>query len=309
LSDQAASRRISIVIPFFNEEESVRPLLDRIAEALQSTGVDYEVVAVDDGSRDRTFDELRAARDRDARVRVVRLRRNYGQTPAMAAGFEACRGDVVITMDGDLQNDPMDIPMLVGKLDDGFDFVCGWRKKRQDRWLSRKLPSRIANWLIGRITGVRVHDYGCSLKAYRASVVKGMHLYSDMHRFLPAMANMAGARITEVVVDHHPRRFGKSKYGISRTMKVLLDLLVVKMIMGFSSRPVHWFGILSLPFLFLGLVALAIGLQGNVNVSSVAVLLLFLFFQFMALGLLGELVVKSGDHHIKDLALRVEEER
>lgn len=309
MSDPATSVSVSIVIPFFNEEESVSPLLSKIREVLHPQGIDYEIVAVDDGSVDRTFAELRAARDEDPRVRVIRLRRNYGQTPAMAAGFEAARGRVVVTMDGDLQNDPVDIPMLLATLDRGFDFVCGWRKKRQDRWLSRKLPSKVANWLIGRITGVRVHDYGCSLKAYRASVVKGLHLYSDMHRFLPAMANMAGARITEVVVNHHPRRFGKSKYGISRTLKVLLDLVAIKMIMGFSARPVHWFGVLSLPFLILGLAAFVVAVEGHPNVSSIAVLLFFLFFQFMALGLLGELVVKSGDHRLTDLVVRAEEER
>ncbi len=297
---------VSVVVPFYNEVESIPPLIAKIHEALRPTGLAYEVIAVDDGSKDGSYEALVAEHERDTRVRVIRLRRNCGQTPAMTAGFDHCRGRVVVTMDGDLQNDPGDIPMMLAKMDEGFEFVCGWRQKRQDRWLSRKLPSKIANWLIGRITGVRVHDYGCSLKAYRGSLVKGFHLYSDMHRFLPAMAKLAGARITEVVVNHHARQFGVSKYGISRTVKVVLDLLAVKMIMSFSTRPAHWFGFIGLPILLCAVVALALVVTLNPNFVPISVLLFFLSFHFFALGLLGELVILAGDHHVKDLALREE---
>jgi len=297
---------VSIVIPFYNEEESIPPLLDAVRRAMESSGDTYEVIAVDDGSTDGSFVALEAQQRRDPHLRVIRLRRNYGQTPAMAAGFDHCLGEVVVTMDGDLQNDPADIPVLLEKIRSGWDFVCGWRKNRQDRWLSRKLPSRIANRLIGWITGVRVHDYGCSLKAYRASLVKGFHIYSDMHRFIPAMARLAGARITEVVVRHHPRRFGVSKYGISRTVKVVLDLLAVKMILNFSNRPAHWFGFIAAPTLLLASGALFYAVQSSPNFFPISILLFFLSFHFFALGLLGELVVLSGDYHIKDLAIRAE---
>ena len=300
--------RVSIVVPFFNEEESIPPLVQAVRDALDPVGITFELVAVDDGSSDRTHEVLAAEHEKDPRVRVLKLRRNYGQTPAMAAGFDHCRGDVVVTMDGDLQNDPADIPMMLSKLEEGFEFVCGWRKQRQDRWLSRKLPSRIANWIIGRITGVTVHDYGCSLKAYKSSLVEGFHIYSDMHRFLPALARLAGARIAEVVVRHHPRRFGVSKYGISRTVKVVLDLLAVKMILGFSNRPAHWFGGLALPALALSVGALSWAIQVDSNFIPISILLFFLSFHFFALGLLGELVILTGDHHVGDLALRAEED-
>lgn len=299
-------RLVSIVIPFYNEVESIPPLIAKIHAAMEPTGMAYEVITVDDGSADGSFDALVAERQKNAAVRVIRLRRNYGQTPAMAAGFDHCRGDIVVTMDGDLQNDPADIPMLLAKLDEGYEFVCGWRRKRQDKWLSRKLPSKIANWLIGRITGVRVHDYGCSLKAYETRLVKGFHIYSDMHRFIPAMAKLAGARITEVVVNHHHRQFGVSKYGISRTVKVVLDLLAVKMIMSFSTRPAHWFGFLGIPILLMAFGALLLVVRLNANYMPISVLLFFLSFHFFSLGLLGELVVLSGDHHVKDLAIREE---
>ena len=207
---------VSIVVPLHNEEESVVPLYHGITSACAALERPYEIVFTDDGSRDRTFELLKQIHDQDMRVKVIRFRKNYGQTAAMAAGFDHARGDIIISMDGDLQNDPTDIPLLLSKFNEGFDVVCGWRKDRQDKFWTRRFPSVIANWIIGLVTGVRIHDNGCSLKAYRASVIKRVPLYGEMHRFIPAMTTQADARIAEIVVNHHQRRFGASKYGIGR---------------------------------------------------------------------------------------------
>jgi glycosyltransferase involved in cell wall biosynthesis len=309
---------ISLVIPFYNEEQNVRPLAERVRSALAYSGISYEVVGVDDGSRDGTLRELEAAHAADPRFKVLKLRGNFGQTQAMMAGFDHARGQVIVTMDGDLQNDPTDIPQLVAKLDEGFDVVCGWRKDRKDHFISRKLPSKIANRLIGWTTGVRVHDYGCSLKAYRASVLRSLHMYSDMHRFIPAMVTLSGARVTEVVVKHHPRTAGKSKYGISRTLKVALDLVVVKMIVGFASRPAHWFGILSVPFFLMAIISFVLsftrhqhlleririaGEELNVTFPTIGILFSVVFLHCIALALLAELVLKTGDYRPGDARL------
>ncbi len=308
----ASVPELSLVIPFFNEEANVGPLAEQVRKALDATGLAYEVVCVDDGSRDGTCDQLHAVRRVDPRFQVMKLRRNFGQTQAMMAGFEHARGRTIVSMDGDLQNDPTDIPRLLQKLDEGYDVVCGWRKNRKDTYLSRKLPSRIANSLIGWITGVRVHDYGCSLKAYRASVVKGMHMYSDMHRFIPAIATLSGSKVTEIVVTHHPRTAGSSKYGISRTVNVLLDLVVVKMIVGFASRPAHWFALLSLPFFLMAGLSFLIAFADQIRLlqragigrpegmgltfATIGILFFFVSVHLTALGLVSELILKSGDY-------------
>jgi len=233
----------------------------------------------------------------------VGFARNTGQSAALSAGFQFARGEVIVSMDGDLQNDPRDIPTLLDKIREGHDVVCGWRKDRQDRFLSRRLPSVIANWIIGRITGVRIHDNGCSLKAYRAEVIRRVSLYSEMHRFIPAMSTLAGARIAEIVVRHHARRFGRSKYGISRAWRVCLDIVTIKMITSFAARPGRWFGMLGVPFLLLGPVVLAAaflaGLRGATEpwlvVSVVGLLLVFLGVHLVSLGIVGELAVSTGD--------------
>src|ERR1700678_3250331 len=244
---------LSVVVPLYNEEESLRPLYRSITDAVAPLGVSYEIVFVDDGSRDATVriaDEIARA---DARVCLVKFRRNYGQTPAMAAGIAQASGEVIVTMDGDLQNDPADIGALLRKIDEGYDIVVGWRFDRQDKLISRKIPSRIANALIAKVTGVPIKDNGCSLKAYRASLIKKIPLYSEMHRFIPAMASIAGPRIAEIKVRHHARQFGKSKYGLSRVYKVLLDLMVIKTVASFTSRPLLWFALLCLPLTLIGL--------------------------------------------------------
>jgi glycosyltransferase involved in cell wall biosynthesis len=232
---------VSVVIPVHNEAENVDRLYEALHRSLEELGRTYEIVVVDDGSRDDTYARLAPLAADDPHLRLVQLRRNYGQTAAMAAGFDHARGDIVVPMDGDLQNDPADIAHLLEKIDEGYDVVSGWRRDRQDT-IGRRVPSRIANWLIGRVTGVRLHDYGCTLKAYRADVMRDTQLYGEMHRFLPALAYQAGARITELPVTHHPRVAGKSNYGIGRVFKVLLDLMTVKFLSVWSTKPSYLFG-------------------------------------------------------------------
>ncbi len=251
---RTADLRLSVVVPLYNEEESVGPLIGAIREAMKAEP-SWEVVLVDDGSRDRTVERLNALGADDPRIRLVRLARNYGQTQAMQAGFDHARGTVVVSMDGDLQNDPADIPVLVRKLNEGYDLVAGYRQRRQDKLITRKIPSFVANRLIAWLTGVRIRDNGCSLKAYRRSLLDQLDLYSDMHRFLPALAAAtAGARITEIPVRHHPRRFGQSKYGLSRIGKILADLLTIKMIASFRERPLTLFAVGSAAALVFALV-------------------------------------------------------
>jgi glycosyltransferase involved in cell wall biosynthesis len=234
--------QLSVVVPLFNEQESLEPLVERILSHVRPLGLSFELVLVDDGSRDRTPELLGQLAATVPELVAVRLRRNYGQTAAMAAGFDASCGEMIVTLDGDLQNDPADIPLLLEKLNQGFDLVSGWRHRRQDAALSRLLPSLLANRLIARVTGVKLHDYGCSLKAYRREVIDDLNLYGELHRFLPALAFIEGARITEVQVTHHPRRYGKSNYGIDRTFRVLMDLLTVWFMKRFLTRPMYVFG-------------------------------------------------------------------
>lgn len=242
-----------MVVPIHNEERSLAQLVEGLLAAVRPLGVDFELVLVDDGSKDSSATLLRELQNDVSELVVVLLRRNYGQTAAMAAGFDISQGDVIVTLDGDLQNDPRDIPLLLERLREGFDLVSGWRHERQDAALSRLLPSRVANRLIGRVTGVRLHDYGCSLKAYRREVIDNLNLYGELHRFLPALAAIEGARISEVPVNHHARRFGQSNYGIDRTYRVLMDLLTVWFMKRFLTRPMHVFG-------FGGLAAMGAGL-------------------------------------------------
>ncbi len=251
---------LSLVVPILNEVENLPPLIASIRRALDAPGFSYEVVFVDDGSTDGSRRVLRAFAAEDPRIRVLELRRNFGQTAAMAAGFDHCRGRFVVTMDGDLQNDPADIPRMLSVLEHGADVVCGWRRDRRDRAVTRRLPSWIANRLIASISGVAIHDTGCTLKAYRAWVVRKLHLYSDMHRFIPALAAGAGARIVEIPVRHHPRRYGRSKYGFGRIFRVLTDLLVLRLIVRFAAHPVRYFGLASFPLFAAALVLSLLGL-------------------------------------------------
>jgi glycosyltransferase involved in cell wall biosynthesis len=294
---------LSVVVPLYNEEESVELLHRRITEALRETGLRYEIFFIDDGSRDRTLEIATAIARRDHRLSVVQFRANYGQTPAMAAGIDLATGRVIATMDGDLQNDPGDIPAMLKALDEDTDMVVGWRKNRQDKLLTRKVPSWIANRLIGQVTGVPIRDNGCSLKLYRASVIKRVPLYSEMHRFIPAMASIVGARVKQVAVSHHARQFGASKYGLSRVYKVLLDLLSIKTIIGFAQRPLLWFGVLATPFMLASIVALAAAVVplfdtgGTLNLPFAGTGLLFgalALFLIMG-GAIGELVYATGD--------------
>lgn len=295
---------ISIVIPVYNEEESILPLYQSLCRACEPLGKPYELIFIDDGSRDKTFDVLKRINKADSRVNVIRFRKNFGQTAAMAAGFEYASGEVIVSMDGDLQNDPLDIATLLSKIGEGFDVVCGWRKNRQDKLWTRRLPSLVANWIIGLVTGVKIHDNGCSLKAYRASVIKSVALYGEMHRFIPAMSTLAGAKITEIVVNHHPRRFGQSKYGIGRVWRVALDIITVKLITGSASRPALWFGLPSFPVFGLGFLALVIAAAMYSEpqpsewlvMSTVALLFFLLGVHLLSMGIIGELSMRTGDY-------------
>jgi glycosyltransferase involved in cell wall biosynthesis len=290
--------QLSVVVPLYNEEECVMPLYASLVEACDRLNVLYELIFVDDGSQDQTFPRLRRLHASDLRVKVIRFRRNFGQTAAMEAGFRYAKGKVIISMDGDLQNDPKDIPKFLQKIDEGYDIVCGWRKSRRDRLISRKIPSMVANRLISLLTGVNIHDNGCSLKAYRSSVIKKIPLYSEMHRFIPAMATLTGAKIIEMTTTHHPRRFGRSKYGLSRIWKVVLDLFLIKMLTSFAERPALWFGMFSLPAFFLGtacLTGLLIAGPSGVVLPALSFLFFSLAGHLLAMGLLGEMVLRSGD--------------
>ena len=293
---------LSIVVPVLDEEGSLPGLLERLTATLRELGKTYEILVVDDGSTDGTFAVLERLAAQDARLKVIRLRRNFGQTAAMAAGFERARGRVIVPIDGDGQNDPADIPRLLERIDEGYDVVSGWRKDRADNAVLRRLPSRVANWLIGRVTGVRLHDYGCTLKAYRADVVKDTRLYGEMHRFLPALAHQTGARITELPVLHHPRRTGRSKYGMGRTFKVLLDLMTLKFLSGYSTKPIYVFGGVGFFLCFGGVVAgsytlyerLANGVFVHKNPAILLAVFLFLLGVISILmGLLAELIIRT----------------
>lgn len=300
--------RVSVIVPLYNEQESVRPLYAAIVQSLGELGCPFEMVFVDDGSVDKTVDIVRDIARIDSRLKLVKFRRNYGQTPAMAAGIEYATGEVLVTMDGDLQNDPADIGALLEKIQEGYDIVVGWRFNRQDKLISRKLPSRIANWLIGKVTGVPIKDNGCSLKAFRAELIKQIPLYSEMHRFIPAMASIAGPKVAEIKVRHHARRYGQSKYGLSRIYKVLLDLMVIKTISTFASRPLRWFALLSLPLFILAGAAflqIFIGLftgrpEISMPIAGTGVVFLASAMVFLCSGALAELTYARGDIRDRD---------
>ena len=293
---------LSIVIPVHNESPNIRPLYDELSQTLGQYGRSYEILIVDDGSTDDTFEQLAALQARDPRLRVIRFRRNFGQTAAFAAGFAQARGRLVVTSDGDLQNDPRDIPQMVALIEQGYDIVCGWRKDRKDTFVNRRLPSILANRLISWATGVELHDYGCSLKVFRSEVVKPMRLYGEMHRFLPAIASQMGVKIAEVVVNHRPRRAGTTKYGISRTVRVVLDLATVKFLLSYSTRPLQIFGLIGL--ITGGLGALITGYLGYVRLFLhqgiaerplllLGVMLVFIGVQLVTFGLLAEVMART----------------
>jgi glycosyltransferase involved in cell wall biosynthesis len=289
---------LSIVVPLFNEEENIGKLVLEIVEAGKNSHFDFEVILVDDGSTDKTWQKIVQLKREIPNLRAIKFRRNHGQTSAMVAGIDYSRGDIVVTMDGDLQNDPRDISSLVQKIDEGYDVVCGWRKNRKDKTITRIIPSKIANWLIAKITGVSIHDNGCSLKAYRNQIIKSVRLYSDMHRFIPAMTTIVGARVTEIVVNHRPRKYGVSKYGLSRIWKVLSDMITIKMLIHFHNRPFLWF---AGPGIFFFLCGIAFGVasisnfvnnQGTIIIISASFLFFTLSGGFLSWGLLAEYFVK-----------------
>jgi glycosyltransferase involved in cell wall biosynthesis len=292
--------KISVVIPLYNEEENVAELHRRVKAAMEHTGEEFEIIYIDDGSTDRTLPLLEEIVSKNGSAVALSLRRNFGQTAAFAAGFDYARGDVIVTLDGDLQNDPDDIPKLLELIGEN-DIVSGWRKKRKDPFLSRRLPSMIANRLISKVTGVALHDYGCSLKAYRREVVKNLKLYGEMHRFIPAVANWYGVKIAEVETTHHPRLKGKSKYGISRTVKVVLDLITVKFLQSFSTKPLQFFGPMGLVSGLIGfLISLYLTVEkilrgtdiGGRPLLLLGALLIIVGIQFIGMGLLGEMMVR-----------------
>jgi glycosyltransferase involved in cell wall biosynthesis len=293
---------LSLVIPIRNESPNIEALYAELTQVLDGWGRSYEVLAVDDGSTDDSFERLVRCQQRDPRWRIIRFRRNFGQTAAFAAGFRHARGRLIATSDGDLQNDPRDLPDMVRRIDEGHDIVCGWRKDRKDTWLTRKLPSAMANRLISWSTGVQLHDYGCSLKVFRAEVVKPLKLYGEMHRFLPAIASEMGVKIDEMVVNHRARKHGESKYGLSRTFRVVLDLLTVKFLLSYSTRPLQMFGLIGVP---MGLLGFIIGLYlsyerlfGHESIANrplllLAVLLIFCGIQLVTMGLLAEIMART----------------
>jgi len=296
--------QLSVVIPVCNESANVAPLCRELVDALEASGRSFEVILIDDGSTDDTFARLAAQQALDARLRIIRFRRNFGQTASFAAGFAHARGAYIVTSDGDLQNDPRDITRMLGLIEQGHDIVCGWRKNRKDTFLTRRVPSILANRLISRATGVRLHDYGCSLKVFRAEVVKPLKLYGEMHRFLPAIASEMGVSIAETVVNHRARQHGQSKYGLSRTVRVMLDLLTVKFLLSYSTRPLQIFGLVGGAMGLLGALTTAwLAYQRLFGYQSIAnrplllfgILLIFTGVQLITLGLLAEL--QSRTYH------------
>ncbi|WP_457679485.1 glycosyltransferase family 2 protein [Thermovibrio sp.] len=297
-----AVKKISVVIPVYNEEENVPILYDRLKRVLDNLPYDYEIIFVNDGSTDGTGQKLEEIASKDPKVKVVEFARNFGQTAAMAAGMDYATGDVIITMDGDLQNDPEDIPRLIEKIEEGYDVVSGWRKDRKDAAVSRKLPSKIANWLIGRLTGVKIHDYGCTLKAYRSDVIKRIRLYGELHRFIPALVSTVTStdKIVEIPVKHHPRIYGKSKYGISRTFKVISDLFFIWFLKKFIQKPIHFFGLLGIilfllgffPFVYLVILKLTGHSIGNRPLLIISVLFILAGIQMFTTGIISEILMR-----------------
>lgn len=293
---------MSIVIPVYNEAPNISPLCAEIRTALETTGKEYEVIFVNDGSTDTTLSELKAAKKVDSRIKIIDLNRNFGQTPAIMAGFDLSKGDIVVTMDGDLQNDPADIPQLAETLGDRYDLVSGWRKSRKDNFLLRVLPSKIANWIISSVLKVRLHDYGCTLKAYKRTVIKNMRLYGEMHRFIPAIASWNGAKITELEVNHRPRKAGKTKYGINRTIKIMLDLPLIVFLSEYRTKPIRFFGGIGLISGLLGIFTFFVivfmkvvnhrDMTGN-PLLVLCVLFVLVSVQLISMGFLGEINIRT----------------
>lgn len=307
---------ISIVIPLYNEADNILPLYERLCVAMDKEQWLWEVIFVDDGSSDDTFQMLQALHARDARVRVLRLRRNFGQTAALAAGFDSSRGDTIVSMDGDLQNDPKDIAVLLRKLDEGYDVVSGWRVHRRESYWRRRLPSQVANWLISKTTGIHLHDYGCTLKAYRAEVIKELRLYGEMHRFIPALLGGNGARIAEIPIEDHPRMHGRSKYGISRTIRVLFDLLTVKFWLSCLASPLQFFGPMGLATSGIGLLICfyltSLKLFWGYTLSDrpllfLGILLLVIGVQFLCVGILAEIQTRTYHESAKKSTYTIRE--
>jgi glycosyltransferase involved in cell wall biosynthesis len=300
--NRSMTPELSIVIPVRNESPNITPLYDELTDALVRFGRSYEIIVIDDGSTDDTFDRLAALQGRDPHLRIIRFRRNFGQTAAFAAGFAYARGRLVVTSDGDRQNDPNDIPRMVALIEQGNDIVCGWRQNRKDTFITRRIPSMLANKLISWATGVDLHDYGCSLKVFRSEVVKSLRLYGEMHRFLPAIASEIGVKVQEVVVNHRPRMAGQTKYGLSRTIRVLLDLATVKFLLTYSTRPLQIFGLVGLIAGSAGTVIL--GYLGYIRLTTtqgigdrplllLGILLVFTGLQLLTFGLLAELLART----------------
>ena len=294
----------SIVVPFYNEQESIPPLYIKITEVMDAVGEPYEMVFVDDGSRDDTYKVLLEIYNHDRRVNLVRLRRNFGQTAALKAGFDFARGEVVLSMDGDLQHDPEEIPLFLEKIKDGYDIVSGWRIERKDAWLTRQLPSHVANWCMARLSGLDLHDFGTTFKAYRREILSEIHLYGDLHRFIPALASWSGARVAEVPIKNTLRKSGKSNYGLRRTTRVLLDLLSVKFLLDYSTKPLQFFGLFGLLGMGTGLAISLILLFQKLAYSEdimvqhgplllLGIALIVSGIQFLSIGLLGEMLART----------------
>jgi len=296
--------RYSLVVPFFNEQENIPPLYMKITEVMDAIGEPYELIFVDDGSRDNTFKVLSDIYEHDHRVNIVRLRRNFGQTAGLKAGFDFARGEIIISMDGDLQHDPEEIPRFLEKIEEGFDLVSGWRYARHDHWLMRQVPSRVANWMMAKLSGIDLHDFGTTFKAYRREIIQEIQLYGELHRFIPALAGSTGARITEVPITDLARKNGKSNYGIGRTLRVFLDLIIVKFLQDYSTRPLQFFGLLGVGGVGLGALIAAYLLyekfahavtimtqHGPLMLAGVA--LFVSGMQFISMGLLGEIIART----------------
>jgi len=293
---------LSIVIPVYDEADNLLSLYKEINDSCSKLDKSYEIIFVDDGSCDESFIVLKKIQKKDNKVKIIKLRKNFGQTAALAAGFDYAKGDIIITLDADLQNDPNDFGILIEKIEDGYDIVSGWRQKRKDKFLTRRLPSIIANRFISLITGVKLHDYGCTLKAFKRDVIENINLYGELHRFIPAIASNMGVAVSEVKVNHRPRRFGKSKYGLTRFLKVILDLMTVKFLLSYSTRPLQIFGLLGLLsgvtggalLLYLGYIRLIVRNPiGGRPLLFLAILLVVIGIQFISLGLLAEIMVRA----------------
>ena len=292
--------QFSIVVPFFNEQENIPPLYMKLTEVMDGIGEPYELIFIDDGSKDNTFKVLSDIYEHDRRVNIVRLRRNFGQTAALKAGFDFARGEVIISMDGDLQHDPEEIPRFVEKMEEGYDLVSGWRYQRKDAWLTRQLPSRIANWMMAKLSGIELHDFGTTFKAYRREIIQEIQLYGELHRFIPALASSSGAKIAEVPIENLQRKTGKSNYGIGRTIRVFLDLLIVKFLLDYSTRPLQFFGVLGMTGASGGMIIAAyLGIDKLLYHTDtitehgplmlLAVVLFLSGVQLLSFGLLGEI--------------------